>query len=242
MSDATLIFNSVKEYPDMIKIAIYHEPLRLGSSHSEKRKRRKDAECSQSSIIRTRTTIQDLCLCNNFDLFCTFTFDPKRYECRKIAWCQKYINTWCHNAKARHSKRLQYLIVPERHKSGAIHFHALIKGFEGRLKDSGHKQGGRIIYNIPNWHFGFSTAVKIDNQEAVSCYIRKYITKDMILLPSSKRYYCSQGLSRPTKTYNRPGLIPFLKSVSPHFFVDDYAEYYTIFKKDIDAIHNAMLQ
>jgi len=240
-SDADLIFNSVKEYPDMIKIIIYREPFRVGGRRSDMRKRRKNPECSQSSIARTRTTISDLCLCNHFDLFCTFTFDPKRFNSKHINYCKSYMNNWCHNAKARHSKNLQYLIVPEKHKSGAIHFHALIKGFEGRLKDSGHVQGGRVVYNIPHWHFGFSTAVKIDNQEAVSRYIRKYITKDMILLPGSKRYFCSQGLERPIHQNNLV-IVPFLRSVKYEFFANSDAEFYTIFKKDLDAIHEQMLQ
>ncbi len=236
---AELVFNTVKEYPDMIKIIIYREPLRVGVSG--KKKRKKNPECAQSSIIRTKTMLSDLCICNNFDLFCTFTFDPKRFNSKSIAFCKSYMNHWTHNAKARHSKFLQYLIVPEKHKSGAIHFHALIKNYEGRLKDSGHKQGGRTIYNIPHWHFGFSTAVKIDNQEAVSRYIRKYISKDMILLPGAKRYFCSQGLVRPTKRQNLV-VIPFLKEVKSSFCCDIDNEYYTIFKKDIDAIHFAMLQ
>lgn len=239
MNGANLVFNSVKEYPNMIKIAIYHQPFR--TSEGGRRKRRRNPECSESSIIRTKTMLEDLCICNNFDLFCTFTFDPKRYNCDKIAYCKKYMNTWCHNAKTRHSRRLEYLIVPERHKSGQIHFHALIKNYEGRLSDSHHKQGGRVVYNIPHWHYGFSTAVKIDNQEAVSRYIRKYITKDMILLPSSKRYYCSQGLIRPTKRTNLH-VLPFLRSVKSEFFANDSAEFYTIFKKDIDSIHESMLQ
>lgn len=238
--DACLLFNSVKEFPDMIKIVIYREPRQLGTGSTRRRKRR-NAKITERSIRRTQSTISDICLANNFDLFCTFTFDPKRYNSSSIAFCKMYMNTWCHNAKARHSRNLQYLIIPERHKSGAFHFHALIKYYDGKLKDSGHKQGGRTVYNIPHWHFGFSTAVKIDNQEAVSRYIRKYITKDMVLLPGSKRYFCSQGLVRPIKSYNEP-VIPFLKRVKHDFAIDDEAEYYTIYKKDIDAIHEAMLQ
>lgn len=225
----------------MLKIVIYRQPVKLGCS-SERRKRKKNPECFESSIIRTRTTIEDLCLCNQFDLFCTFTFDPKRFNSRKIAYCKSYMNHWTHNQKFRGSPLLQYLIVPERHKSGAIHFHALLKNYQGRLKDSGHKQGGRIIYNIPYWSFGFSTAVKIDNQEAVSRYIRKYITKDMILLPCGKRYYCSQGLTRPKKSYNCSDLSLFLRHCKSVFTADRDAEYYTIFKNDLDAIDFAMLQ
>ncbi len=224
----------------MIKIVIYREPLIHGCSAGKRRKRSKNPQCADSSISRTRTTLEDLCICNKFDLFCTFTFDPKRYNSKSIAFCKMYMNNWCHNAKARHSRNLQYLIVPERHKSGAIHFHALLKYYEGRLKDSGHQQGGRIIYNIPHWHFGFSTAVKIDNQEAVSRYIRKYITKDMLLLPGAKRYFCSQGLVRPCHNYNK-NVIPFLRSVKADFFPTQDAEFYTIYKKDLDAIQSAML-
>lgn len=234
------VFNSIKEYPDMIKVYIYREPIRL-AAHTE-RKRRKDPETSEASIIRTKTAITDLCLCNKFELFCTFTFDPKRFNSKSIIYVKKYINTWCHNAKSRHSKALQYLIIPEQHKSGAYHLHALIKGYEGRLRDSGHKQGGRTVYNIPNWSFGFSTAVKIDNQVAVSKYIQKYITKDMVLFPGKKRYFCSQGLIRPEKRTNFRGVIPFLRGLPSEFRADNDKEVYTIFKKDIDAIHFNMLK
>lgn len=243
-SGAELIFNSVKEYPDMIKICIYNEPFKVGKRSIDKRDakvRKKNPECYESSIMRTRTTISDICICNNFDLFCTFTFDPKRFNSKKIAYCKMYMNNWCRNQKQRHSKNLQYLIVPERHKSGAIHFHALIKNYEGRLRDSGHKQGGRVIFNIPHWRFGFSTAVKIDNQEAVSRYIRKYITKDMILLPGAKRYYCSQGLLRPLHR-NNLDLFEFIRSVKSEFYLTRDCEFYTIYKKDLDAIHSALLK
>lgn len=242
-SGAEIIFNSVKEYPDMITICIYNEPFKVGQRSIDKRDRRsrkKNPECYQSSISRTRTTISDISLCNKFDLFCTFTFDPKRFNSKKIAYCKLYMNHWCRNQKQRHSRNLQYLIVPERHKSGAIHFHALIKGYEGSLKDSGHKQGGRVVYNIPHWRFGFSTAVKIDNQEAVSRYIRKYITKDMILLPGQKRYYCSQGLARPRKMSNFD-IVPFLRSVKHDFYATRDCEFYTIYKKDLDVIQEQML-
>lgn len=228
MSD-DFVFNTVKEYPDMIKITIYREPLRI--SHASHSKRRKNPECSESSIRRTRTTLEDLCICNKFDLFCTFTFDPKRYNSKSVNFCRLYMRNWLHNTKNRSSEHLQYLVVPELHKSGAIHFHALLRGYEGKLKDSKHCQNGRRVYNLANWHFGFSTAVKIDNQEAVSRYIRKYITKDMLLLPGKKRYFCSQGLERPVKRQNE--LLEWLKSVPSSFSVSDDAEYYTVSKFDL---------
>lgn len=184
----------------MIKICIYREPLRFASTTTRKKTRSKTP--SKRSIERTRSTLVDLCLCNEFDLFCTFTFDPKRYNSKSINFCKNYMNHWIRNSKARHSKHLEYLIVPEYHKSGAIHFHALFKHYDGQLRPSGVYQNGREVFNIPHWHFGFSTACKIDNQNAVANYISKYITKDMITFSCDKRYYCSQGLRRPERSHN----------------------------------------
>lgn len=200
----------------MIKICIYREPIVVTNNSGKKRTKKVPSEASSKrSVERTRVAVQDICACNQFDLFCTFTFDPKRYQSKKILWCKQYMNNWIRNSKARHSKHLQYLIIPEKHKSGAIHFHALFKYYEGKLKSSGVYQNGREVFNIPNWHFGFSTCCKIDNQEAVAHYISKYITKDMILFDGNKRYYCSQGLERPVRTHNV--CLEFLRSLPPLF-------------------------
>lgn len=232
-----LIFNTVKDYPDMIKIVIYRQPLKLSAGSSRKhRKRSPDAEPSQRSVLRTRATIEDLCLCNEFDLFVTFTFDPKRYNSKSFISVQRYIHNWLRNARTRHSKHLEYLIVPEQHKSGAYHLHALLKNYEGELKDSKVRQNNRKVYNITNWMFGFSTAVYIDNQEAVSRYIRKYITKDMICFSSKKRYLCSQGLKRPTRSHNIR--IPStLKQINLTHTKDDNCDYITIYKNELAKLH-----
>lgn len=226
----SITFNTVKEYPDMIKIIIYREPIRSPGGR-KRAQRRKNAKPTESSLRRTRGLLTDLCLCNHFELFCTFTFDPKRYNSRKVLFCRQYMNNWLHNMKARYSPNLEYLVVPELHKSGAIHFHALFKNYEGQLKDSRHCKNGRRIYNLPNWHFGFSTAVKIDNQEAVSRYIRKYITKDMLTLYDKKRYFCSQGLVRPIKHQNVP--LQWLADIKNEHNITKDAEYYTITKSDL---------
>lgn len=218
----------------MLHITIYREPQVLYAP-SPRRKRSKDPVTSSASIARTRTTVSDLCLCNEFDWFCTFTFDPKRFDSKDFNKCYRYMNNWTRHARERHSKHLLYLIVPELHKSGAIHFHALIKNFEGQFKPSGVFQNGREVYNIKHWHFGFSTAVRIDNQEAVSRYVRKYITKDMVLLPGRKRYFCSQGLARPSRSHNIA--LDFLKDLVPcDFYADSDAEHYVVKRSDIEAL------
>lgn len=217
----------------MIKITFYRQPFLVGSGGGKKSKR-KDSETTASSVARTRTTIEDLCICNQFDLFCTFTFDPKRVDSFNIMNCRRMMNTWIRNAKERHSPALKYLIVPELHESGRIHFHALLRGFNGELKDAHLSQNGRDVFNIKNWRFGFSTAVHIDNIVAVSRYVRKYILKDMILLPGKKRFFCSQNLVRPTKETNK--VISWIHRIPAEkldFFATPDAEYVTVRKTDI---------
>lgn len=229
-----IIFNSVKEYPDMIKVKIYRQPFVAPTGRRRRGTPNPNAEPSNMSIARTRTMISDLCICNQFDLFCTFTFDPKRVNSFNIVKCRHIMNTWIRNAKLRHSPGLTYLIVPELHESGRIHFHALLRGFNGQLKDANLQQNGRDVYNIKNWRFGFSTAVKIDNIVAVSRYIKKYITKDMILLPGKKRYFCSQDLVRPTKDTNK--LLDWLDKIPAdkvEFFANPDCEYYMVRRTDI---------
>jgi len=151
------------------------------------------------SLRRTKTVISDYTKCNEFDLFVTFTFKEKRQDQQA---CRRRMKKWLKNQRDIHGQ-FQYLIVPEFHKDNiSLHFHALIKNYKGKLTDSGKKINKRKAYNIKSYKLGFSTAVYIDNTEKVANYIKKYITKDMILLGNKNRYFCSKNLNRPIKTYN----------------------------------------
>ena len=246
----TIIHNVVKEYPDMIRIYIYKTPYALPdhTSTSRKPKRKKDdidALSIHRSIRRTKSTIADLVLCNNFEYFCTFTFDPRKVDRYDVGACRTAMSLWLHRQRL-HSPNFKYLIVPEFHKKcqacvessalecnhdnvpKALHFHALISDFNGRLKDSGKMQNGRKVYNMTGYRKGFTTAVPIDhNTLAVSNYIKKYITKEMPLIHGKKRYWISNNLIRPTKTINA---FASLKNL-PLFTRKVYeAEYYDVYE------------
>lgn len=62
-------------------------------------------------------------------------------------------------------------------------------------------KNGVQIFNLTNYKYGHTTVSKIKNQEAVSIYCSKYMTKDMIDLAYKKRYWSSRNLERPTKEY-----------------------------------------
>lgn len=164
----------------------------------------------ERSIRRTRKSIKDYTFRNEFDHLATFTFKEDRQDVSK---CKSKMSNWLKNQQKR-SGKFDYLIVPEFHKdSESIHFHALIKGFKGRIKQSISsktgkplKQKGRNVYEYPGYTLGFTNVKIIDNKEdtdtKVAFYIQKYITKDMPLIFGKNRYWASRGLIIPAKENN----------------------------------------
>lgn len=191
---------------------------------------------SSSSLMRTKTKITDLTLANDFDLFCTFTFDPLLVDSFNYETAKSKMSKWLNNSR-RNSPELSYLIIAELHKSGRIHFHALMKNYKGELTFTNKQKNKRNIYNMPNWQYGFSTAIKIDNIGKVSSYVQKYITKDMLKIGNKKRFWASRNLKKPTVSYN----INMVEEVysRPLFIMGQVSmEYYKIYKilKSPDSI------
>lgn len=212
MADSQLrvINNITKEYPDMIKVVIFKNPEPfMCSSHLPKRKKVDDDihfEPSVSSLTRTKILVQDIVLCNDFELFCTFTFDPKKVDRYNYGHCQSKMSRWLHHQRQNSyevGKEFKYLIIPEKHKDGAYHFHALISGYTGTLHRSKCVSGsGRPVYNLTSFRSGFTTAVEIDDKAGVSSYVTKYITKSFVREFNRRRFQCSRNLTRPTRTLN----------------------------------------
>lgn len=259
MAELMTIYNTGKEYPTMFKIYVYKTPyaISVNAAISLKRKSNDSDDPSLSdgqkletdadrSARRVRTTISDIILCNQFDIFATFTFDPKKSDRSNIGLCKLKMSRWLANQKKSHSPDLQYLIIPEHHKKCAdcsiarincphpdmikpIHFHALMKNYNGSIKDSGRLSKGRKVYNITSYRGGFSTAVMIDeNTPAVASYVKKYITKDMPRFSGKKAYWCSHGLNRPVSLgYNTS----ILSRTSPLFKRPSYSnEAYEVYE------------
>lgn len=202
------ISNVKKEYNTMFRVVIYHEPMRILTSdcNIKRNKVQVDDDTYQpsiSSLRRTRTTIRDLILANDFDLFCTFTFDPDKVHDRFSYYsCLGKMTRWIHNQHDK-SPDLIYLFVPEQHKSGAWHFHGLLGHYHGSMRKTCHKSSyGADIYNITAYRGGFTTACYFDNKDLIASYISKYISKDFIKKFNQRRFFCSKNLNRPIKTLN----------------------------------------
>lgn len=159
------------------------------------------------SMNRSRDMIYQYALSNNWDFFFTLTFDPVKVDSFDYDLCLSKIRTWFNNLHKRQAPSLKYLCVPEQHKSGRWHFHALVSNLGSLiLADSGHKTYGNIIYNVPQFKWGFTTATAVKDTKKVSSYLCKYITKDLCVHTVGKRrYFASKNLNLPVVKYD---LIP----------------------------------
>ena len=157
-----------------------------------------DAEHSKNvSYNRTKNRIYYLARSNKWDWFVTLTFNPEKVNSFDYVECVKYLSKWLNNCK-RKASDMKYLVVPEKHKSGRYHFHALFADCDAlKFADSGKRdKSGKIIYNIGSYKLGFTTATRVENCEKVSKYISKYVTKDLCCLASGKkRYWASRNLA-----------------------------------------------
>lgn len=204
------VYDISKEYTNMWRVTSYKygfDPNSLKTNTKNKKQKIKIKNSTenslQRSVRRSRTMISDYVRCNTFDLFVTFTFSPKKVDRYDLLGTYLKMQTWLHRQSARYSD-FKYVIVPERHKDGAIHFHALIGGFDGQLKKTNVIQNNKRVYNITGFRFGFTNAQYLDDDLGkTTAYLCKYITKDMELISNRRRYWCSKNLVKPVSYYNR---------------------------------------
>lgn len=88
--------------------------------------------------------------------------------------------------------------------------------------------------------FGFNDLEPIRNCEAVSKYVTKYITKDLIHSVkelNAHTYYCSKNLNRSTQLSTKKIDLSKLGSLKPNF-VNDYCRLYWLNSQQYKLISN----
>lgn len=193
-----------------------------------------DAEDILRSMRRARAKVRRMALANEFRYFVTLTLDPAKVDSHDGAAVVKKLNAWASNAVQRHG--LRYILVPERHKKGGIHFHgffndALPAVDSGTIRVPWAKKprkprseaqraewlsaGGQIVYNLPGWALGFTTAMELyGDYPAAVAYVCKYIGKDGTK-PAGRWYYSGGDLKEPREEY---------LEISPAELVAEYAD------------------
>lgn len=173
------------------------------------------------SMRRARAKLRRLALSNSFTYFVTLTLDKDRIDRYDPAAIMKKVNVWLDNMVRRNG--LRYILVPERHRDGAIHFHGFFAGAGLEARDSGTislgggkprrpaneaqraewlEAGGHIVYNLPQWGYGFTTALELYGtySQAVS-YVTKYIGKQAGERPMGRWYYSGGKLQDAPRDY-----------------------------------------
>ena len=160
----------------------------------------------RESAKRSKQTIYQFARANIWEYFVTLTFDRSIVDSSVYDCVAKYVGTYLHNLR-RVAPNLKYLFVPELHSDGIhYHVHGLVADCSDiAFIDSGHVDATKnIIYNMPSYHGGFSTATKVKDVSKVSSYITKYITKSLTFsLKGKRRFWASKNLNKPIiKQYN----------------------------------------
>lgn len=171
----------------------------------EKAKRQKGKKSEGDDMLRSmrraRANLRRLALSNDFQYFVTLTLDPAKIDRYDGAAVTRALSHWCNNMARRHG--LRYVLVPERHKDSAFHFHGFFAGSGLQAVDSGHTdKRGHTIFNLPQWTLGHTAAIALyDDYASAVGYVCKYIGKQDGERPLGRWYYSGGALKAPAKEY-----------------------------------------
>lgn len=224
-----LIFDDYKEYNrrttdfgnGRLEIAAYHfaRTRCVGAAESGRASSGKDADTSDKAqeartrqqVYAIRRKIKGYALCNSFRWFVTLTFNPEKVNSSDYETAKNTLLKWCRWMRDTYNK-FDYLMIPELHKSGAVHFHGLLGDVSACFAEAVNPKTGealikhnRQVYNLTDWKYGFSNCQEIESQEKAASYITKYITKTLLTdkkMYNKKRYYNSQGLAKPVVSFD----------------------------------------
>lgn len=168
---------------------------------------------------RARSCVRDIALSNDWAWFVTLTLDGSKIDRYDMTAITRKLNQWLDNRVRRDG--LAYVLVPERHKDGAVHFHGFFNGAlkavdSGTVSVPGQKrprrprsaaertawlaEGGHAVYNLPQWTLGFTTAIGLyGDRRAATSYVCKYVTKAQEKV-GGRWYYSGGALRKPEVT------------------------------------------
>ena len=148
-----------------------------------------------NNISRAKSRVLELALCNPWEYFATLTIDAQKQNRYNLKDYIRDLGVWIGNYGKKYSTRLKYLIVPEQHKDGAYHAHALLMGVsrESLVKN----QYGYLDMPYYSNRFGYISLDPIRDINRTASYVTKYVTKDFATKREKNEhlFYASQHLS-----------------------------------------------
>lgn len=161
--------------------------------------KRTSDERFQSNLIRARSRIRELGLCNEWEWFATFTLCEGKQDRFDLAGWVKDFGNWIQNYKRKFScTEFAYLIIPEQHKSGAWHAHGLLRGLSPESLIT--NEHGYMDLPYYRNRFGFISLDRVKDTQKAASYITKYVTKETAATADGMNkgahlFYASRGLA-----------------------------------------------
>lgn len=184
----------VERFGSRYKLTIFLTPR--GSLVSSRQSQKPvNEEKLDNNISRAKSRVLELALCNPWEYFATLTIDANKQDRYNLKDYIHDLGVWIGNYNKKYSTHLQYLIVPEQHKDGAYHAHALLMGVapDSLVKN----QYGYLDMPYYANRFGFISLDPIRDLCRTASYVTKYVTKDFAAHRQKKEhlFYASQRLN-----------------------------------------------
>ena len=227
---------TLKFFDEKIIISNYatfeNQGIKKGSSKSR--------DYTNESISRAKRKIYDLGVCNNWSHFLTMTFNSNKINRFNTNEVKKKFIKYLKNY-SRIDKDFKYLVIPELHKNGALHFHGLVSFGENSKQFLKRFKKNIFNHKLFTEKFGFNRFIEIvEKSNAVISYIVKYVSKDVNKI-FRNYYFHSNNLQEPLKVKITDDKIvletirkmePLINAKVPelHFFQNVYVSSYVINK------------
>lgn len=180
----------------------------------------------------------DYALANDWEYFCTFTFEDQRIQHNNDLLYTTYENF---RKQLRHfNKDVKALTIYEEFKKGGYHLHSVIGNVDLRLVPARNKKTGKFYYNefgvqlfnCIDWKIGWNTIACINPDSAsdqIANYLSKYMTKCSPAPPGCKRYFKTNNLdSRDTIVSKTDSIEEIVKTLNlKRFKITDKCIYYS---------------
>lgn len=206
-------FGTVKQFRDKFKLTSLNTCRQSGFELDNfvKKGEAGNDEKLEDNLSRTKARIFELAYCNEWEYFVTLTLDKSKYNRHDLPKFIKDLGQMVRDLRKKYGADIKYLLIPERHQDGAWHMHGFLLGVpfaelrEFSLTDRipqkirNRISNGKRVFTWTSYErkFGFADIEYIENNEAASKYITKYITKQAmhtITDLNAHCFYASKGL------------------------------------------------
>lgn len=207
-------YGTVKSYGDKFKLTCL-SACRQKGFEIENFVRKGEAgndEKLADNLARAKARIFELAYCNPWKYFVTLTLDKTKYDRYNLPKFIKDLGQMIRDFRKKYGADIRYLLIPESHKDGAWHMHGFLSGLpENELREftlqdrlpekiRNRLASGKRAFTWTSYErkFGFADIELIENNEAASKYITKYVTKEAmrtITELNAHTFYASKGLN-----------------------------------------------